>query len=106
MPEFLQSYDFLNNSTALRKAGSYRTFFDPSKQSHLDSFDVFLKTGNWGEVQFFCEAPFSDVPMTVLMKFAMYEQGVTRETPAETQLRFSTMSLSGCSHKKQTSEKA
>lgn len=83
MPDFVETPDFLNNSTSLRKAGAHRMFFDPSLQSHLDSFDQFLKTGNWGEIHFFCESPYSDVPMTVLMKFAMYEQNVKREPLAE-----------------------
>ena len=83
MPDFLDHPDCLNLSTTLRKTAVNRTFFDPSLQSHLDSFDVFLRTGNWGDVQFYCEHPYTDVPMTVLMKFAMYEQGVQRESVAE-----------------------
>ena len=67
----------------LKKAYITRETFDPSSQRHLDSFDVFLKTGNWGEVQFYPELPFTDVPMTCLMRFAEYTQGVVRETVAE-----------------------
>lgn len=88
MPDFSESHDFLNNSPALRLHGQARVMFDPSLQSHLDSFDVFLKTGNWGSIHFLVETPYTDVPMTVLMKFAMYNQSVTRETEAERQVRF------------------
>lgn len=87
MPDFLDHPDCLNMSTILRRQSVVRTFFDPSLQSHLDSLDVFLRTGNWGEVQFYCEHPYTDVPMTVLMKFALYEQGITRETGAERNAR-------------------
>jgi hypothetical protein len=93
MPDFIETPDFLNASTALRDHGAARVQFDPSRQSHLDSFDSFLRTGNWGEIQFLCEAPYTDVPMTVLMKFALYEQSIVRETPEERAIRFGTMNL-------------
>jgi len=83
MPYFNDTSDCLNLSTLLRRQSVNRTFFDASLQSHLDSLDVFLCTGNWGDVQFYCEHPYIDVPMTVLMKFAMYEQGVRRESGQE-----------------------
>lgn len=93
MPDFADSSDVLNLSTALRRHTVNRVSFDPSLQSHLDSFDVFLRTGNWGDIQFYCEHPYTDVPMTVLMKFAMYEQSVQRETRAEQLERLAGMSL-------------
>ena len=67
-----------------------REHFDPTSQVHLDSFDVFLKTGNWGAVQFFPELPYSDVPMTVLMKYAQHQQGVVRESDRERNERWTT----------------
>jgi hypothetical protein len=93
MPDFCESHDFLNASTALRRAGSNRVFFNPEDQQHIDSLKVFLQTGNWGKFSFFCEAPYTDVPTTVLMQFAQYELSVKRETPAETQARLATKTL-------------
>lgn len=72
----------LGSSTLLRTAHVQRETFDPSRESHLESFRTFLKTGNWGEIQFHVEAPYTDVPMTVLMKFAQYTEGVERESEA------------------------
>lgn len=62
--------DFLNHSTALRLTRMHRQHFDPKNPAHLESLKTFVETGNWGEVQFYCERPYTDVPMTVLMKFA------------------------------------
>lgn len=70
MPAFVETSDFLNTSTALRQASFNRTFFDPKNGDHIRSLHKFLETGNWGNVQFYCEAPYTDVPMTVLRKFA------------------------------------
>ncbi len=80
MPDFADSYDSLSKSTVLRHSGVRREFFDPTNQLHLDSLAHFIRTGNWGQVQFFCEYPFSDVPMTVLMKFAGNSLDAHRET--------------------------
>jgi hypothetical protein len=93
MPYFADTSDVLNLSTALRRHSVNRVLFDPSLETHLDSMRAFLRTGNWGDVQFYCETPYTDVPMTVLMKFAMYQEGVQRETLAERQARFATMNL-------------
>lgn len=93
MPDFCESHDFLNASTALRRANPNRVFFNPENQEHVDSLKVFLRTGNWGKFQFFCEAPYTDVPMTVMMLFAQYELDVKRETPAEASARLATMNL-------------
>jgi hypothetical protein len=93
MPDFLDHPDCLNLSTVLRKSAANRVFFDPSRESHLESFRTFLHTGNWGELQFYCEHPYTDVPMTVLMKAAMYTEGVQRETNAEQQQRLAVMNL-------------
>lgn len=87
MPDFVDFSDVLNLSSVLRRASVNRTFFDPTNQEHIDSFNVFLKTGNWGDVQFYCEHPYSDVPMTVLMKFASHTQGVQRESTLERTVR-------------------
>jgi hypothetical protein len=93
MPDFSDVSDVLNLSTVLRKASVNRTSFDPSKDSHLESFRTFLRTGNWGDVQFYCEAPFTDVPMTVLMKYAMFRENTQRESGAEQNIRLSKMNL-------------
>jgi hypothetical protein len=93
MPDFTDIPDCLNLSTTLRRSGANRTFFDPSLESHLESFRTFLRTGNWGDVQFYCEHPYTDVPMTVLMKAAMYTEGVVRETAIERSERLAAKTL-------------
>ena len=75
MPDFVESNDFLSNSTVLRHAAVKRETFDPTNAEHLESLKTFLETGNWGKTQFYCEFPFSNVPMTVLMKFASHSLG-------------------------------
>lgn len=72
MPDFADTNDFLSKSTILRRASINRQFFDPTNREHLESLRVFIDTGNWGSVQFYCEFPFTDVPMTVLTKFAKH----------------------------------
>ncbi len=70
----------LGDSTLLRQAHVRREVYDPRNDDHMLSFIHFLRTGNWGEIQFLAEAPYTDVPMTVLMKYAQYTQGAPRET--------------------------
>lgn len=106
MPDFTDNHDFLSNSTALRHLGDRRVIFNPENQLHVDSLKVFLRTGNWGDYSFFCEAPFTDVPTTVLMAFAQYELNVKRETPSETQQRLSKMELAKVPAKETPKEKA
>ena len=60
-----------------------RQKFDPTNDSHLASFEVFMRTGNWGNIQFFAELPYNEVPMTVLMKYAEHMSGVKRESTSE-----------------------
>jgi hypothetical protein len=67
----------------LNKPLIVREVFDPTSREHVLSFDVFLKTGNWGDVQFYPELPYVEVPMTVLMKFAEYHRDVQRESAAD-----------------------
>lgn len=93
MPDFSESHDFMNNSPMLRSHCAARALFDPANEQHLESFKTFLATGNWGSIQFLCEAPYTDVPMTVLMKFAMYKQGVQRESEGDRRARFAAMPL-------------
>lgn len=50
-----------------------RVTFDPKKKEHLESVKAFIETGNWGAVQFYCEFPFTDVQMTVLMKYTAHK---------------------------------
>ena len=83
MPDFIDSHDFLSQSTILRRASVNRQHFDPSNPEHLASLRTFIRTGNWGPVQFYCEFPFTDVPMTVLMKHASHVLGVQRQTDEE-----------------------
>lgn len=83
MPDFAETPDFLNKSTILSRACATRQYFDPMNVQHLESLQHFIRTGNWGDVQFFREFPFSDVPMTVLMKYAGHLLNATRETDIE-----------------------
>ena len=62
--------DFLGNSGILRNARLPREEFNPNNRDHLQSLRSFLDTGNWGAVQFYCEAPCLNVPETVLRKIA------------------------------------
>ena len=86
MPDFNDSSDFLNNSSILKRGSVNRQHFDPTNPEHLESLKTFVKTGNWGKVQFFCEYPFSDVPMTVLMKFAGHHLQASRRKTGEEDL--------------------
>jgi hypothetical protein len=69
-----------------------REIFDPANPLHLESFKIFLATGNWGAVQFQPEAPYTEVPMTVVMKYAQYTLNVTMESPVD---RANRMMVSG-----------
>ena len=86
MPAFSDTPDFLSRSALLRRHGHTRTLFDPENQEHRDSLKHFIVTGNWGPVQFYTEHPYTDVPMTTLMKLAGYYLGVTRQTPEKAEL--------------------
>lgn len=46
-----------------------REVFDPKNKEHIKSFKCFVDTGNWGDIQFFEEAPFTTVPDTVTHKY-------------------------------------
>lgn len=83
MPDFADTNDFLSKSTILRRASVNRQHFDPNNSEHIDSLRSFINTGNWGAVQFYCEFPFTDVPMTVLVKFAGSRIGAHRKTAEE-----------------------
>lgn len=93
MPHFLNADDVLAKSSILRQAHVRREFFDPTNQAHLSSLEHFVRTGNWGDVQFYCEHPFTDVPMTVLMKFAGHGLSTVRETVEERNARIGAMRL-------------
>jgi hypothetical protein len=60
-----------------------REIFDPTNQEHMESFKTFLRTGNWGEVQFWPELPYIEVPMTVMMKYVLHTLQLKPETAAE-----------------------
>lgn len=70
-----------------------RESFDPRKKAHIDSFKTFLRTGNWGDVQFYSELPYIEVPMTVLMKYSTYMLKVDTESRAERQERIEALDL-------------
>ena len=74
-------------SQVLLRAKINRVLFDPANPAHLKSFESFLRTGNWGEIQFIAEPPYTDVPMYVLMTFAKYKLKVQRETAVEQEAR-------------------
>ena len=78
----------------LRKATTVpRETFDPTNPLHIESFKHFVRTGNWGDVQFFTELPYIEVPMTVLMKFAMHALQVERESTDEKTKRLAGKNL-------------
>lgn len=83
----------LNIAASLRKSFVEREFFDPTNEKHLASLDVFLKTGNWGNVQFYPELPFIEVPITVMTKYALHLRGVTPETAEEHTARLASKNL-------------
>lgn len=60
-----------------------REVFDPTNPTHMESFKTFLRTGNWGEVQFWPELPYVEVPMTVMMKFILHTLQLQPESPQE-----------------------
>lgn len=68
---------------ALKKPFVNRQTFNPENPAHLASFTYFIQTGNWGDVQFFAELPYNEVPMTCMMKFAEHKLNVTRENQTE-----------------------
>lgn len=60
----------LMTSNTLRRAVISREFFDPVNPVHIQSAKQFLENGKWGKTQFFVEAPFTNVPDTVMRKLA------------------------------------
>lgn len=95
MPDFVETPDFLNTSSLLRQHSKSREVFKPDNSEHRKSLQNFIKTGNWGDVKFFCEAPYTDVPTTVLMAFASFELKTKRNTLAEQTAFLSKKNLSG-----------
>jgi hypothetical protein len=70
MPDFMTFPDARLQSRILKDHHIRRENFDPAKREHRESLDEFLKTGNWGKIQFFVEMPYATVPETVLRKMA------------------------------------
>jgi len=68
----------LHLASSLRGTRVRRESFDPTNQEHLESLRKFVSTGSWGEVKFFAEAPFTEVPATVMMKYAAHTLGTTQ----------------------------
>lgn len=61
-------FDTLNTSSILRGRVIRREYFDPTNKKHKASLKKFVNTGSWGEIQFFPEAPYVNVPDTVTAK--------------------------------------
>lgn len=80
--------DILNKSTLV-----VREDFDPTNAAHVESLKVFLRTGNWGDVQFYPQLPFIEVPMTVLFAYTSHVLDVERETDVEKAERLATKHL-------------
>lgn len=72
MPEFCDVFDPLGGSRSLRSKPITRVIFDPTNHDHQLSLKQFLNTGKWGNIQFYAEHPYSDVPMTVLVKYSKF----------------------------------
>lgn len=70
-----------------------REYFDPANPEHVESFKCFISTGNWGDVQFHAELPYIEVPITVLMKFALHQLNTKRETGDERDMRLAKKNL-------------
>lgn len=66
----MSAVDMLGVSGVLRGSRVPRTEFDPTNGDHLASVRTFLATGNWGQIQFYPEAPYVSVPETVFRKLA------------------------------------
>ena len=64
--------DVLANSLILDRAKVRREQFNPKSRVHRASLKNFLNTGNWGEIQFYPEAPYVSVPETVLRKMSSF----------------------------------
>lgn len=70
-----------------------REKFDPTNAAHLESLTAYLRTGNWGDIQFYPELPFIEVPITVLTKFAAHHLKAVPETIMERDARLATKNL-------------
>jgi hypothetical protein len=70
MPDFISFPDARLQSRILKDHQIKREIFDPSKRAHRESLNQYLKTGNWGDIQFYVENPYATVPETVLRKMA------------------------------------
>lgn len=65
----------MHASVILSTQQTLRVIFDPTNVEHLESLRAYVNTGSWGKVQFFAEAPYTNVPITVLMKYAAFNLG-------------------------------
>lgn len=70
-----------------------REIFDPTNESHVESFKVFLVTGSWGDIQFYPEDPYTEAPATVMSKYAMHQLGVARESTDDRQARLAARGI-------------
>jgi hypothetical protein len=98
--EYFNYFNILNHltlktimSNILRRAFVTRQEFDPTNIEHIASLKCFVSTGNWGEMQFFAELPFIEVPTTVLMKYVQHQLGVSLETASERNTRLASLNL-------------
>jgi hypothetical protein len=83
----------LNTAVSLRQPLVERQTFNPEDPTHIDSLKTFLRTGNWGAVQFFAENPYTTVPTTVLMKHACHTLGIVIESDTERRRRLGEKEL-------------
>lgn len=80
--------DLLKRTSLIR-----REIFDPKNKEHVDSLKIYLRTGNWGEVQFYAELPYIEVPVTVMRKYLAHTLKVVPETMEETAARLQAKNL-------------
>ena len=70
-----------------------REIFDPTNLAHIESFKIFLATGNWGQIQFVAELPHTEVPATVMSKYARHALQVQVETPEARDIRLASRNI-------------
>lgn len=56
-----------------------REIFDPTNEAHIESFKIFLRAGNWGDIQFYPEVPYTEAPATVMAKFSRHVLNIVPE---------------------------
>ena len=80
--------DVLHQATIVR-----REVFNPKLKRHVDSLKIFLRTGSWGDVKFYPELPYVEVPMSVMVKYLRHSLKVDVETAAELAARMAAKNI-------------